>query len=324
MSSQPIAPRRYQFIDQAPASSDCRSQILAGLKKAPKEISPRFFYDDTGSALFEEITCQPEYYPTRTERELLQQHAGDIADNLPDGCTLVEPGAGSCEKVRLLLDALRPARYVPVDIAGGFLCDAAESLCQDFPWLPVTAIAADFTEVADISAQLPRQGRVVFYPGSTLGNFTPNDALAFLSSVRALLDDSGYLLIGVDRHKDSEVLDAAYNDRAGVTARFNLNALVHVNRLADADFDQQDFEHVAFYNEQRRRIEMHLRCRRGHSVTCGGEPVPFEAGETILTELSHKYTPEAFETLAGRAGLEVRQHWQDPKQWFSLFLCAPA
>jgi dimethylhistidine N-methyltransferase len=324
MNSMPALRNRYRFIDRAPAVSDACSDILAGLSQPRKCISPRFFYDDTGSALFEEITRQPEYYPTRTERQLLHAHAGDIAAALPSDCTLLEPGAGSCEKVRLLLDDIRPACYVPMDIAGGFLCQAADSLCREYPWLPVTAIAAEFNQFSAVDEAVPARNRVVFYPGSTLGNFSPQAATTFLSGIRTVLGEDGHLLIGVDMHKDADVLNAAYNDRAGITARFNLNALAHINRVAQADFDLDDFEHLAFYNGDQRRIEMHLRCRRAHRARCAGQHLDFAAGETIHTEYSHKYTVASFKQLVKEAGLAVTRQWQDDKGWFSVFLCQPA
>lgn len=323
MNGMPALESRYRFIDRAPTASDVRGDILAGLSQAQKQISPRFFYDDTGSALFEEITRQPEYYPTRTERQLLETHAGDIAAALPRQCTLLEPGAGSCEKVRLLLDAIRPACYVPMDIAGGFLCQAADRLCQEYPWLPVTAIAAEFNQFQAVDDALADGRRVVFYPGSTLGNFPPGAAAAFLADICALLGEEGSLLVGVDMHKDADVLNAAYNDSAGVTARFNLNALNHINRVAEADFDPGNFEHLAFYNEESRRIEMHLRCQRKHSVRCAGKQLRFDAGETIHTECSHKYTVASFTSLVEQAGMQVSRQWQDDRGWFSVFLCRP-
>lgn len=324
MTSMPALHNRYRFIDRAPAVTDARKDLLSSLGEPQKRVSPRYFYDHTGSALFEEITRQPEYYPTRTERALLRTHAAEIAAALPERCMLIEPGAGSCEKVRLLLDALRPACYVPTDIAGAFLCESADQLCLEYPWLPVTAVAADFSQFGAIDQAVPAQRRVVFYPGSTLGNFSPQAAAGFLARIRALLGDGGHLLVGVDMHKDAAVLNDAYNDRAGVTARFNLNVLTHINRVADADFDTEQFEHLAFYNEAERRIEMHLRSRSAHGVRCAGQQLQFSEGETIHTECSYKYTRESFERLTQQAGLAVRQQWQDQRGWFSLFLCQPA
>lgn len=311
------------FINLSSAPGDTATEILAGLNATPRYINPKFFYDSRGSALFERITALPEYYPTRTERGILKAFAGQIARAVGTHRVVIEPGAGSCEKVRLLLDALQPAAYVPTDIAGDFLQDAAEKLRSEFPWLPVTAIQADFTALAAMPQSLPPGPRCLFYPGSTLGNFERHDAEAFLRQVATLLGEDGTLLIGIDLHKDTATLEAAYNDAAGITAAFNLNILNHLNRLLPADFDPDQFRHVACYNQTAQRIEMYLESLTAQQVQCADRSLTLAAGERLLTEYSCKYSREGFARLAASAGLAVRHCWQDPAGLFAVFCLAP-
>lgn len=306
------------FHDLHPALADTRDEALAGLLAPRKWINPKYFYDARGSELFEDITRAPEYYPTRTERHILSSRAAAIAEACGPGTILIEPGSGSCEKVRLLLDALRPAAYVPLDISADFLFAAAEALAAEFPWLPVHAVCADFNDAGGVLAHLPAGRRLIFYPGSTIGNLEPGAARTFLAFLAGWLDATGGALIGVDLHKDKDTLERAYDDSAGVTAAFNRNVLYSLNRLLDADFAPEAFDHRAFYNEEKQRIEMHLVSRHRQEVRCAGRVVTFAAGESLHTENSYKYTVEGFARLAREAGLAVRQTWLDEDELFSV------
>ena len=300
------------------------ADVLAGLRKPRKELPCKYFYDAAGSALFDRICDLPEYYPTRTELAVLHAHAPEMGLRLGAGCQLVEYGSGSSTKTRLLLAALpRPAAYVPVDISGDHLFAAAASLGRAFPDLPVTPVAADFTRpfaVPPLAPPLVR--RAAFFPGSTVGNFGPADAVALLRQMARLVGPGGQLLIGVDLKKDERVLLPAYDDAAGVTAAFNRNLLVRINRELGADFDVAAFRHRAVYDAGRGRVEMHLVSDREQTVRLAGNVVHFEAGEVIHTENSHKYTVGGFRELAGRAGFRPVQVWADPRGWFSVQLFA--
>jgi len=323
MSIAPLTYPVFRFVNQAQPATSVVAEVLQGLKASPKQISPKFFYDAYGSELFESITEQPEYYPTRTEQHILQAYAGEIAQAMGQESVLVEPGAGNCQKVRLLLDALRPAAYVPIDISGDFLQLAASALLEDFPWLSLTATQADFTQLMSLPDSLPLQPRRLFYPGSTLGNLNPDQATGFLNHARQLVGSDGGLLIGVDLHKETRILQAAYNDAAGITARFNRNVLSHLNRLLPADFDASEFKHIACYNEALQRIEMYLESPRDHWVCCADEDIKLACNERILTEYSHKYTPDSFARLANTAGLQIEQCWQDAQGFFAVFYLTP-
>ncbi len=303
-------------------SHDVRSELLEGLQKKQKTIAPKYFYDAQGSELFEQITKQPEYYPTRTEKGLLQQHSVDIAATLGAECVLVEPGSGSSEKVELLLPALRPKAYVPLEISEAALRGAAERLTTHFPWLQIHAVCADYTNGMSLPRELLDERRVLFYPGSTIGNFEPLQALQFLQRLRKLCSNDGGLLIGVDLQKDPAILHAAYNDANGVTAAFNLNVLHHINRVADGNFDSNAFAHQAVYNGDMGRIEMHLQSLRKQSVTIAGEQVEFAADERIHTEYSYKYTVQSFQELAAAAGFTPVQYWTDAEELFSVHYCS--
>lgn len=308
-----------RFFDAHPPHADARAEILEGLKRPRKMISPKWFYDAEGSALFEAITRLPEYYPTRTEKRILLEQSDAIAAACGDDIAIIEPGSGNSEKIRLLLDVLRPAHYVPLDISADFLAAAAEDLGAEYPWLTVDAICADFNDFPSYLSHLPEGRRVVFYPGSTLGNLEPPEALHFLQRVHDLVGDGGGLLIGVDLHKAVDVLEAAYNDSAGVTAAFNRNILHRVNALLGSDFDPNAFAHRAFYNEEVRRIEMHLVSREAQVVSLGdGQSLGFEEGESIHTESSYKYSLEDFRAMAARAGLAAVHSWTDDAQLFSV------
>jgi len=316
--------QRIRFTDLQPEQADLASAVSAGLARRPKQIEPKFFYDDRGSQLFEEICNQPEYYLPDAEREILEAHRAAIIEALGDGCVLIEPGAGSAAKVRLFLDQLRPSAYVPLDISGSYLYQAALDLARDFPWLDIHAACLDFAHNLRLPERLPEAPKVAFFPGSSLGNFEPEAAVRFLSEVRAAVGRGGGLLIGIDIPKDNATLDAAYNDKAGVTAEFNKNLLVRIARELDSDIDPDQFEHLAFYNRDRGRIEMHLRSRNAHRIRVNDEIFAFEAGETIHTESSYKYDEGQFRRIAERAGFRHEQVWQDQRALFNVHYCAAA
>ena len=295
-----------------------RDELLEGLEVRPRKIDPKFFYDERGSELFSLICELEEYYPTRTEIGIFRDQSADIAAAIGPDCELVEPGAGACEKVRYLLEDLRPGAYLPLDISGDFLLAATQELQRDFPALDVRPVVADFNESFDLPDTGSSGRRVVFYPGSTIGNFQPGGARTFLRRAADLVGEEGGLLIGVDLHKDREVLNAAYNDSQGLTAAFNRNILHHVNRLLGAEFEPDRFEHVAFYNEPEQRIEMHLESPDDQTVRCNGSLLEFEAGERILTEYSYKYRIDDFADLAGSAGFSLQSSWVDQGELFSV------
>ena len=312
------------FHDAHPALGDSRSELLEGLEQNQKTVDPKWFYDATGSELFERITELPEYYPTRTEIGILSDNRQAIAEHCGAGCVFIEPGSGSCEKARLLLDALRPTAYVPLDISAEFLRESATQLGQEYPWLRVFAVCADFNQGWPFPDDLPDGKRVVFYPGSTIGNLEPDAAADFLRRVRQVIGDDGGLLIGVDLHKSHERLQAAYNDASGITARFNLNVLNRLDDILDAEFSAAAFSHRAFYNAEQQRIEMHLVSDRDQSVRCNGGRIDFAPGESIHTENSYKYTVEGFAALASSAGLSLDHSWLDAERLFSVHYLSAA
>jgi L-histidine N-alpha-methyltransferase len=294
-----------------------RHEIARGLADRPKHLPPKLFYDQVGSSLFHEITELPEYYPTRTELSILQRHAPEIAAVIGRGAVLCELGTGTHEKVGMLLEVMPDlGAYVPVDISPTALDAQRERVQADFPDLRVAPLLGDWTQ----PLELPRLGSplVVFFPGSTVGNFDPPAAGAFLERIARAVGPGGVLVIGVDLVKPREVLEPAYDDAAGVTAAFNKNILTHVNRVAGGDLDPERFEHVAVWNAELSRMEMHLEAREAHVATVGGQVVHFDAGERIHTESSYKYTVEGFGALAGRAGFTLTQAWTDPRQLFSV------
>jgi dimethylhistidine N-methyltransferase len=313
-----------QFHDAHPATADCHAEVLAGLRETPRRLDPKWFYDEAGSQLFEEITRLPEYYPTRTETAILESERRAIAERCGRDCVFIEPGAGNCEKARLLLDALRPAAFVPLDISADFLLQAALAVGSEHPWLTVNAICADFNEFRSFEAHLPPGRRIVFYPGSTIGNLEPAAAADFLRGVRTLVGPDGGVIVGVDLHKSAARLEAAYNDSAGVTARFNLNILERLNALVGSDFDVANFRHRAFYNVALQRIEMHLESLCDQQVHIAEHCIPLRQGECLHTESSYKYTVEGFAQLAAEAGLALRQSWLDGERLFSLHYLEPA
>jgi dimethylhistidine N-methyltransferase len=299
--------------------------LVRALASRPRAISPKYFYDEQGSQLFDRICELPEYYPTRTEIGILAARAGDIAAHMGRRAEIVEFGAGSLRKVRLLLDAMdRPARYLPIDISGEHLARSAATLQRDYPGLDVQPVVADYTQRLLLPATLPGAGRRVgFFPGSTIGNFTPPEALHFLQVAGQVLR-GGALLLGADLVKDPAVLHAAYNDAQGVTAAFNLNLLARANRELGTRFMLDQFAHSAFYNAPLQRIEMHLVSRRRQQVALGGQCYDLEEGETLHTENSHKFTIDSLRALALRAGFRPGPAWTDPDRLFSVhWLDAP-
>jgi dimethylhistidine N-methyltransferase len=294
------------------------AEVHAGLTQPQKSLSPKYFYDRIGSELFERITRLPEYYPTRTETQLLKRHIAEIATLFGSHSTLFELGSGSSAKSRLLIDAIRPVLYVPMDISGEYLAASANLLASDYPWLAIHAVCLDYSR----PWRLPPLGDAplnAFFPGSSIGNFEPAAARQLLQRVAGLLGPGGGLLIGADLKKDAATLERAYNDAAGVTARFNLNVLTHINSRLDAGFDTADFAHQAVYNHAYGRIEMHLVCLRTHSVLINGRTYPFRAGETIHTESSYKYSTEEFFELAESSGFSPASVWTDPNRLFSVY-----
>jgi len=307
--------KAHRFDEQTTAFA---GDVIDGLSQHPKRLPPKYFYDATGSELFEQITLLPEYYPTRTELSILRDRAGAISAEIPDGAALVEFGAGATTKVRLLLNECKFSAYVPVDISGEFLKAQADALRRDFPALDVYPVAADFTTPFALPDQVKAKPKVGFFPGSTLGNFEPHEACSFMRSAREILHEGAQMVIGVDLEKDERVLYHAYNDSAGVTARFNLNVLVRINRELGGNFDLSAFMHRAIYNRERHRIEMHLISKKTQTVRVLGRSFSFRAGESIHTESSYKYSLDRFTALARGSGWSPRSSWTDGDGMFSV------
>ncbi|MFO1432516.1 MAG: L-histidine N(alpha)-methyltransferase [Candidatus Competibacteraceae bacterium] len=307
-----------QFYDYHPGVASLRDEVLRGLTARPKAISPKFFYDARGSQLFDAICELPEYYLTRTETGILQRQAQAIAALVGPDCLLIELGSGASKKVRLLLETLRPSQYLGVDISKDFLLQSTRQLAADYPWLEVHAACADFSQTLDLSYCPPSVEKLAFFPGSSIGNFQPHEAVHFLAQLAANLRPHGALLIGVDLKKDPRLLHAAYNDAQGVTAEFNLNLLWRIRAELDTDLDPARFAHQAFYNESQGRIEMHLLSREQQRIRIEGRLVEFEAGETIHTENSYKYHIDEFQVLARQAGYRPDYVWTDAERLFSV------
>lgn len=310
--------REYPFMD-----SDFRAHVIQGLKTSPKQLSPKYFYDARGSVLFDRITRLKEYYPAETEKGIYADHIEDIARALPDERLLVEPGSGNSEKVALLLERLPALQcYVPIEISGEHLYRHSLELSRQYPQIQIHAVAADFTtDRICIREERDRYGPpVIFFPGSTIGNFSPGQAVELLRGFSTMAGHKGRLLIGVDLKKDPKVLEQAYNDSQGVTAEFNLNILHRVKYELNGEVDLDGFAHEAIYNEQMGRVEMHLRSRRRQQIRLDRQTFTFREGETIHTENSHKYTVGEFQELAGRAGYRLRNVWTDENNYFSVQL----
>ncbi len=317
------APPNFHFHDLQAAAEDFHADVIAGLSGQTKRLSPKFFYDERGSQLFDAITRLPEYYPTRTEIGLLQRYGEDMAGMLGNDGLLFELGSGSDTKIRVLLDALQPQAYAPIDISREPLRLSAGAIAKDHPQLEVHAICTDYSKPLELPGFFDAQRRAAFFPGSSIGNFDPAQARDLLRSIARLLGPDGRLLIGVDLRKAPARLHAAYNDRQGITAQFNLNLLTRINRELDADFDIAAFRHRAFYNEKLGRIEMHLVATAPQRVRIDGCCFEFQAGESIHTENSYKFSIEEFQTLAAQAGLASLRVWQDDDALFSVHCLEP-
>lgn len=312
--------------DQRTASGipSLREEVLHGLRQTPKTLPPKLFYDSRGAALFDEITRLDEYYLTRTELAILRDNARAIASAIGAGSVLLEYGSGEAEKIRIVLDQMRgsnaPGAYVPIDVSAAQLERIAGELRQLYPEIPVIPVAADYTKLVDLPLPpaVRAARRVAFFPGSTIGNLHPHEAVEFLERVAHTCGRGGAVILGADLRKDPDVLHAAYNDRQGVTAAFNRNILVHINHELGATFDPDTFRHYAYYNPVAGRIEMHLVSLEDQLVRIAGECVSFERGETIWTESSYKYTRRGLEALAREAGLAVIDFWTDPADAFAV------
>lgn len=312
------------FYDAHPGTHDLKREVISGLADTPKTIPPKFFYDRRGSELFDAICELPEYYQTRTEMGILRNCTADLVEHIGPDCLLVELGSGASRKVRLLLEQLRPSSYLGVDISKEFLLSSTQTLASDYPWLDVHAACVDFSHTLDIPHCKSFGHKVAFFPGSSIGNFDPDDAIDLLQRIAEMMDMNGYLLIGVDLKKDIRILNSAYNDAAGVTAEFNLNLLTRIRDELDSDIDPEAFSHHAFYNPGHGRIEMHLVSAHQQCIRIEDHYFELSTGESIHTENSYKYTIEEFAGLASAAGFEQRQVWTDEDGLFSVQLLKTA
>ena len=309
------------FLDLKPEVEDFRTAVINGFSANPKWLPPKFFYDDAGSKLFDQICATPEYYVTRTEIALMEERADEIAALSGPAAKIIEYGCGSSVKIRALLDALvDPAIYIAIDISREHLRGTVMGIAADYPQLQVGAICADFTNGIALREDSFTQGNRIlgFFPGSTIGNQTPSEAAVFLSRVRGQVGDNGALLIGVDLKKDPDILNAAYSDKQGITAAFNLNLLHRMKRELDADIDINAFEHAAFYNAEIGRVEMHLKAARPVTVRVAEHAFSFAAGETVHTENSYKFEISEFQALASAAGFRTSAAWTDDQRLFSI------
>lgn len=295
-----------------------RAELSAGLLAPRAYTSPKYLYDALGSKLFSAICELPEYYPTRTEAAIFEQHLYDIARSTGKGTTLIDLGAGNCEKAARLFSALQPVQYVPVDISVEFLREAVECLRFRYPQIRMAGLGMDFSSSLDLPETVRRERRLFFYPGSSIGNFTPEHAAQFLARVRDACHAEGGLLIGIDLMKETDVLHAAYDDAIGLTAAFNLNLLQHLNNLLGTNFDARDWRHRCHFNQEESRIEMHLDAVRDVTITWDGGERRFRKNDGIHTENSYKYTREKFLQLLERAGFGPLRAWTDPRNWFMV------
>jgi dimethylhistidine N-methyltransferase len=316
----------FSFYDLKPDPGSFLDEVVTGLSQPQKTLSPKYFYDERGCALFEAICALPEYYPTRTEMQMMRAHGHEMARRLGPNCVLIEYGSGSGRKTQELIARLKPAAYMPIDIAGSQLKLFAAELAARFPAVHIAAVCADYSRSFALPeiARFDGNRRVVYFPGSTIGNFTVAEARRFLREACKLVLPGGAMLVGVDLKKAEALLNAAYNDAQGVTAAFNLNVLARINRELGADFDLSAFRHHAFYNDGAGRIEMHLVSRKDQHVALGGRVLQFRADETIHTENSYKYSVAEFEELARGAGFAPEHCWVDPQRLFAIhYLVAP-
>ena len=307
-------------LDDGGVDKAFRADVLAGLAQRQKAIPARWFYDERGSALFEDITAVPEYYPTRAEREILETRGGEFGQLIGSGRAVVEFGSGSSVKTPLLLRAIDPATYVPLDISGDFLRAAAAGLAEMFPSLPIIPVEADFTKSVDLPAEVADQPKLGFFPGSTIGNMVPRTAVDLLRSMRQTLGEGSMLLIGMDLIKDRAVLEAAYDDAAGVTAAFNVNLATRINRELDGTIPVDALRHVARWQDDFARVEMHLEAKRDIAFRVAGHDFTMRKGETIHTENSHKFDTRSASMLLLAGGWTPCQRWTDGEQRFSVIL----
>jgi L-histidine N-alpha-methyltransferase len=314
------SPSNLRFIQTERPLIDETLEVVASLSEELPRLSPKYFYDSRGSELFEEITALPEYYLTRSEAEIFDRHLAEIAQALGSGDIIIEPGSGNCSKVRPLLTQAAPSAFIPIDIAGDFLWAAAANIALEHPNLAVTAIAADFTQSWTFLEDIPEGRRIVFYPGSTLGNFDPDAQQDFIRQLAEVVGTQGGILLGVDLHKDSATLQRAYDDAAGVTAAFNRNMLAVVNARTGSNFEPKAWRHQARYNSEMRRIEMELVAQSTQSVTIGDQTLKFSEGAIIRTEHSHKFTMNSIRDLAAAGGMTLTHHWLDSHNRFCLAL----
>jgi dimethylhistidine N-methyltransferase len=306
--------------DFKPGLDSFLAEVLIGLRKPQKELPSKYFYDERGSQLFERICELKEYYITRTEAAIMQAHIKEMVELIGSHVLVIEYGCGNCEKVRFLMDHLHdPVAFIPIDISQDQLLQVTKELDSVYPQLQVLPICADYTSSFELPVPKQESKRtVVYFPGSTIGNFDPIPAKHFLEHIASLCGSGGALLIGVDLKKDPAVLHSAYNDSEGLTAAFNLNLLERINRELDSDFQLDGFEHYAFYNPRESRVEIHLVSKKSQVVHIDGETISFARGESIWTENSYKYNLDDFEQMAAAAGFRVERVWADERHWFSV------
>jgi L-histidine Nalpha-methyltransferase len=317
LSRPPMTPGT--LVDFSPAVDNFRADVLAGLSRRPRRLPCKYFYDRRGSELFDRICELGEYYPTRTELSIMRELVAEMAAAIGPRASLIELGSGSSVKTRLLIEGLSDlAEYIPVDISGAHLQGAAARLARDYPELRIAPVCADFTRGIRLPRSLGWYKRVVYFPGSTIGNFGPRPSRRLLARIARLVGPGGGLLVGIDLVKDHDTLARAYNDAAGVTAAFNLNLLARINRELRGTFNRAAFRHRAIYNTAKRRIEMHQVSMREQMVAVDGRQFELAAGETICTEHSHKYTIDHFRALAAPSGLRLSRAWTDPRCWFAV------
>ena len=309
----------HKFYEMPHAINDVTQQLRNGLLATVKSISPKFFYDKKGSELFALITRTPEYYLTRTEISILNAYGHEMASLIGQNSVLIEYGAGNGEKIRLLLDCLKPTIYAPLDISRDYLYQSANAIAKEYPWLEVHAVCVDYNRAFRLPFTNGDRPVAGFFPGSSIGNFEPQDAIAFLRCVKSQLGAEAGLLIGVDLKKDLDILNAAYNDAEGITAEFNINILSHINQVYGADFALDAFTHQAFFNRSLGCIQMFLESQRDQTLCIADQAIDIASGEQIHTENSFKYTRHEFVTLAEKAGFKHSQCWTDPRQWFAIF-----
>lgn len=306
------------FYDYHPPAADFFQEVMSGLQLEQKAIPPKFFYDSHGSLIFEEITRLPEYYLTRTEMDILRQQADSIAACIGRQSVLIEPGSGNMEKVRILLEQIKPRAYVPVEISREHLQLSAQEIAGSYNWLDVHAACADFTLPLNLPEHLLEENTVAFFPGSTIGNFEPAQAVQLLTNLGQIMGGEGDLLIGVDLKKDEDILQAAYDDSRGVTERFNKNLLTRINRELNGEFDPELFDHQARYNEEQGRMESYLVSRKQQDILVNDISIHFAEAESIHTENSYKYSIDEFHGLAREGGFDAQEVWLDDNELFSV------